>query len=903
MKRILLTLLVLLCASTALAQNASAVDSLFARFKKSARFDYNFPREKVYVHFDNSAYLMGDTIWYKAYVTRASTFRPTTLSRVLYVELLNAEGQQMEKQTLLLDSLGTASSAFFLKEYVHAGYYEVRAFTREMVNWGGDACFSRVLPVFGNANLRKEVDRASASDITALAIPRPEDREGGNTLGSPRPYEMTKSKDRLLTFYPEGGGRVSGAAQRIAYKLTDGLGYPLDETVEVYDSLGKLCATSSPDFDGMGDFTLPADFIGGKARVKSADNYYKTDFPLPAPDAPYALTANMDQDGLDVLIAPGSAAAQGERVLALAVFNRENACYFDTVTVGGEPVDLLIPRKALRGGVNRLELFGASGEGLATRLLWSPLTAEDSLRHIVVDVKQNEQAYEPFAPAVVKVALHDKAGRPVRQASVSVAVRDESGNILSNRDGGMGADMLLASEIRGYIHRPDLYFERDDAAHRRMLDLLMRVQGWTANRFGVMSGAEPFDLRQPIEDKLIVRGTVYKDNKRNEPAAGIRLTLRGYRYENDSLKAGNISGDAVTDENGNFAFLSNCNFEGEYLTQFSMRKPGSDKRFWSRLMLDRWFEPRLRPLCSPELELSLYNGHDSAADMQPVQTFEWTDTLSRAITTISHAAEVVARKKYKGFTGNRYTWGGGEKIGQKYTTKYFNIQKEWEHYKDLGGGLIDLFSMLAFLDNHIEYDRYGVMDDTRLVDKVNGENGEGLEGLYKSETATTNTGDAFASTTPNISYRGHTLELIANNREGGNGIAELTIDEIKSLAIVEDNHQVDNITNEEVRTVGQKYKMYIYEVKDKYRTKNRKGVEYRHIDGFTPQRNFYSPNYRMFDLPTDHDIRRTLLWAPNVIVDEHGQANLIFFNNSHDGVTLDITVRGITPLGQFVDWQ
>ncbi len=903
MKRFLLSLLLIICASSAVAQNASAVDSLFAWFKKSARFDYNFPREKVYVHFDNSAYLMGDTIWYKAYVTRTSTFRPTTLSRVLYVELLNAEGQQVEKQTLLLDSLGTASSAFYLKEYVHAGYYEVRAFTREMVNWGGDACFSRVLPVFGNANLSKEVDRTDASDITALALPRPEDRKDANTLGAPRPYEMKGSKDRLLTFYPEGGGRVLGAAQRIAYKLTDGQGFPLDETVEVYDDKGNLCATSQPDYDGMGDFTLPADFIGGKARVKQTDKYYGTDFPLPEPSAAYSLTANLEDDGLDVLIAPGSLAAQDERVLALAMFNRENACYFDTVTVGSEPVDLLIPSKAMRGGVNRLELFDASGEGLATRLLWAPLTAEDSLRRIVVDVKQNEEAYEPFAPAVVKVSLRDKAGRPVSKASVSVAVRDESGNILSNRDGGMGADMLLASEVRGYIHRPDLYFERDDAAHRRMLDLLMRVQGWTANCFSVMSGAEPFDLRQPIEDKLIVRGTVYKDNNRNEPAAGIRLTLRGYRYENDTLKAGNISGDAVTDENGNFAFTSNCNFEGEYVTQFSMRKPGSDKRFWSRLLLDRWFEPRLRPLFSPELELSLYDGNTSAAETLPVKTFEWTDTLGRAIVNISHAAEVVARKKYKGFTGNRYTWGGGERIGQKYATKYFNIQKEWEHYKDLGGGVIDLFTMLSFLDNRIEYDRYGVMDDTRLVDKVNGENGEGLEGIYKSETATTNTGDSFSSTTPNITYRGHTLEIIANTGDQGNGINGLTIDEIKAIAIAQDNKQVDNITNEEVRSGTKKDIMYVYEVKDKYRTKNRKGVEYRHIDGFTPQRNFYSPDYRRFDLPTDHDVRRTLLWVPNVSVDEHGQANLLFFNNSRDGVTLDITVRGITPLGQFADWQ
>ena len=39
---------------------------------------------------DNASYLEGDTLWYKAYVVRASSLLPTELSKVLYVELLNA---------------------------------------------------------------------------------------------------------------------------------------------------------------------------------------------------------------------------------------------------------------------------------------------------------------------------------------------------------------------------------------------------------------------------------------------------------------------------------------------------------------------------------------------------------------------------------------------------------------------------------------------------------------------------------------------------------------------------------------------------------------------------------------------------------------------------------------------
>ena len=91
-----------------------------------------------------------------------------------------------------------------------------------------------------------------------------------------------------------------------------------------------------------------------------------------------------------------------------------------------------------------------------------------------------------------------------------MAVRDEASNIITTTDGGIEASMLLASELRGYIHRPDRYFERNDAAHRFMLDLLMLVQGWQANSFDVMCQRESFALRQPIEDSLLIKGTSTK---------------------------------------------------------------------------------------------------------------------------------------------------------------------------------------------------------------------------------------------------------------------------------------------------------------------------------------------------------------------------------------------------------
>lgn len=538
--RTLLTVLFLLCFLPLCAQTGggavSPAERLFAFFKKASRFDYDFPREKVYLHFDNSAYIEGDTIWYQAYVVRASTLRPAALSRVLYVELLNADGQLMEKQTLPVDSTGRADGSLCLNLPVRAGYYEVRAYTRAMTNWGVSACFSRVFPVFTAENPQSDVDRRTDMTLARLSVPEPEAQKRA-TIGAPRPYLMQKTDCRQLDFYPEGGHRARGVDQQIAFKLTDGRGNPVADTLLVFDAGGRLCAEAVPEHEGMGSFMLSAAFADGYATLKGAlKDATPGRYSLPAAVGAYALHARITDEGLWVNVAANDSAVQAGGLLGLAVFSRENACFFDTLTAQPDPVEILIPRRALREGVNRVELFGCDGRSLASRMVWCG--ADDVLhrRRVRVEVEQNEKEYAPFVPAVVQMRLTDADERPV-QATVSVAVRDEAGNIVANPAGGMAVEMLLASELRGYVHRPDLYFTENDARHRRMLDLLLMVQGWTASSFDTMCGADTFRSAQPIEDKLIVRGTLYKENDKREPQPGMNLSFRAYSLDGHRIGA------------------------------------------------------------------------------------------------------------------------------------------------------------------------------------------------------------------------------------------------------------------------------------------------------------------------------------------------------------------------------
>ncbi len=954
--RILLFLLCTLLNTSTHAQSLhEQTEQLFEKFKTAARFDYKYPREKVYVHFDNTAYLTGDTIWYKAYVVRASSLKPTTLSKVLYVELLNADGQNVVNQVLRIDSMGTAQGAIPLGDAVYPGYYEVRAYTREMVNWGKYACFSRVLPVFTDENPQHKKQHGLDLDLSQLSIPLPEPRKTV-TIGQPRPYGMTTNKKRMLDFYPEGGERVKGVDQLIAFKLTDGTGLPVEDTLSIFYADGRLCTTTQPLHDGMGTFLLPADFDKGYAHINGIK---KSQIELPLCTADYYLgVTEHSSEGITIKVTAADSICELHKLLAIALFNRENACFFDTLTVNPQTgTELFIPNKALRAGVSRFELFNIEGQGLATRLVWNPLNQREAAHKVSLQVKQNQRAYDPFSPVALVLKATRGDGSIVKNANLSVAVRDEANNIITTTDGGIEASMLLASELRGYIHRPDRYFERNDAAHRFMLDLLMLVQGWQANSFDVMCQRDSFALRQPIEDSLLIKGTLYKYNNKKEPYPNIYINLMGYAYNDGKVGSTGIEAQTKTDNKGRFAFEAKTELKGDFLVTFKLRDE-KNKRKWSKLSLDRWFAPPLCPIRGPQLSLQPYeyatnnpNYTNTAADTKEADLFEWKDTIKTFRLSTLKPAEVVAHvKKYKGLQGGRSTWGGGERNGIKHCVTYYNVQRECERLRDFGINDLDIFQFFDIMNWKLSYngsdytmdssqitsnmatyaEEYYTLTNSKVENAINSHshnNSTNSQSLSHNEVTQNNNEDINNNDNPSenedisnndnpsenenntllfFTIKGHNYTVYVNNlppsvffRDEDDKLCS----NFKSASIVKSNLRIDGVSGEEKRFSNEKDKIYLFLSSDEYRRRTGRGKESRQIQGFTPAIKYYSPNYRKFDLPSKNDTRRTLLWSPQIKTNDKGEATIILFTNARENETLDISVRGITEEGELINWN
>ena len=123
--------------------------------------DFLQPKEYVYMHLDNDDYLIGEDIFFKAYIINSSA----TKSGVLYTELLSSNGDIIEKKKHKIEN-GCSEGYFALKKEYRAGDYEVRAYTRYMLNWGENMIFSKKIHVCESLSSVRTSMYQSANDTS-----------------------------------------------------------------------------------------------------------------------------------------------------------------------------------------------------------------------------------------------------------------------------------------------------------------------------------------------------------------------------------------------------------------------------------------------------------------------------------------------------------------------------------------------------------------------------------------------------------------------------------------------------------------------------------------------------------------------------------------------------------------
>ena len=497
MKKQFYTLLFLLLVTFAALRAQSPLDTLAMR---AIMVNQLFPQERVYLHFDNTAYYLGETMWFKGYVTSGLADEEKPQSRVLYVELCAPEGYVVETKKYKLDENGRCNGEFELKPSLLSGYYEVRAYTRYMLNWGDEAVFSRVFPVYDKVN-GDNYEFKNMLDRKRSFMYRGE-------------WKTNELPEADLKFYPEGGHIVEGIETTVAYELFDDEGKSGTDSIFIFADK-ELLLKSVPTHAGVGTFRFtPKSEVKYRAEVRKGKKKHKFDLPKVEPRG-VVINLTQSADSINVTVKNN---IDFSTPLGFAVLNRGFLIDYQTFDSDDKEKQITLTADSLPEGVNRVVIFANSNIPLAERQFF--------VRHkkILPGDRQTVKLtakVNGLAPSDIILQPHEKItltveredGKPIAEdAEFSVSVSDAATRQTMSHTHNMYTHMLLGSELKGYIPDAAQYFTDNTENTRNNLDLLMLTRGWTSYDWSKLT-TKHVSLAHQKETGIGIQGKFYKQTK------------------------------------------------------------------------------------------------------------------------------------------------------------------------------------------------------------------------------------------------------------------------------------------------------------------------------------------------------------------------------------------------------
>lgn len=861
------TALVLLCtllrplpASAELSMD-DAYRSITRLALGTARFGQLCPQEKVYLHFDNTAYYQGDIVWFSASVVDAATGAPSA-SRVLYVELLSPSGTLLRQLKLkvtdgrvhgslpLVDNPTEEARALRGVLSYPSGFYEVRAYTRAMLNFDHSAVFSRVFPVYQQPAVSGDYSQPVLG--TSMASWQQQDRP-----------KTDSHRDLSVTFYPEGGTLVRGVPCRVAFKAigADGEGVDIVGTIKDEEGGGETQALLATLHDGMGAFT----FVPTRKRHTAVVTYDGRDYRFSLPDsddegAALQVDAVNGESIVGQLSLPqATQRALGTPCLGITLHSCGKLCAVDTLHIapgdgiaadGWVRYPFALSRAALPTGVHQLTVFTPSGNVLAQRLLF----VDNGVSAVHLTATPDKRAYAPYEKVSVQFQATAADGTPVA-APFSLSVRDNHDQGTAYSDDVL-TYMLLSSELKGYVSHPDWYFQSADRLHRQALDLLMLTQGWTRCGWRQMAGVEPFAIRHYTEDGLVLDGQLLSRMK-DKPIAGATITMRITSPDRQQKQTSSV----VTDGNGCFGFSVE-----EFDDTWDMVLNAADadgKPLDARIRLDRASRPELR--CYDAAELVLPQ-HPAVDDEEPLPTFapQWMQLNPDSVYHLD-VVEIEGRRKYIDYL----------------TFKAYNVEEDAEYMLDQGRFTYKVSDYLREKGYDIDCSNYiGVVpDDIRERDDFI--RWSLSQCLLNNHRVLWYLHDEHR----NLATSGFTPGFDVDMEDVRSIIVYDRCTEYESMPIVR-----QTLTHETIESLHNSADggiippgLYVIDVAmypAGLRRSKVKGQRQTTFRGYTPTAGYYSPEYPDGPIAGDEDYRRTLYWNPDVRTDGDGRAEVTFYNNS-----------------------
>ena len=548
--------------------------------------------ELVFLHIDREIYYPGDTLWFKAYVRNQASLQKSSLSRDLFVYLVDEKGDVIQDAKFLIKNSGVKGHLALDRDLQKGNYYVV-AYSSWMQNFEIEKVFKKrihikylnkesyeLIPSYDKKayfpgdtvymqikcydQLRREEknvgfaykvstgdSKIARGNVNALngydnsiRFTVPDTIQGPCMLELwgdhklvelDRTYKLPVHFTVSMDFFPEGGQALNGIMNRIAFKATYPNGMPAKIEGEIIGGKGKVMKTVASRHNGMGSFPLIPK--KGKAYYLKITKPSGTDqqFQLPrGKDRGWHLSARNNQNQVYVQIQKRNLPTD---TCLITLMIREQMIYSKVMGVE-KTKTLTIPTDTLPSGIGVITLFDKNLLPRAERLVFV-----NYHRRQQVTMTTNKERYEPREKVILNIKVTGPANKPI-EGEYSLAVVDQklglSGKI---KNTSVFSASWFSPEIKGRVINPGYYFNTGSRQERYHLDLLLMTQGWRNYKY-LEKVKDMESLPEPVNQDVI-SGQILKKRSIFDP----RPTQGKV-----NVYFGGVSKTVHTDNQGRFSF-------------------------------------------------------------------------------------------------------------------------------------------------------------------------------------------------------------------------------------------------------------------------------------------------------------------------------------------------------------
>ena len=413
-------------------ENAFSQNIIPAIQQQIVTYNNNNYQEKIFLHTDKTVYATGELLWFKAYVTDAATNQFSLLSKIAYVEIINAANKPLMQAKVDIDS-GRGSGSIVIPSSIRTGNYVIRAYTNWMKNFDPNFYF-----------------QASITIINPVKKPLEE-----------KPDTATLFH---IQFFPEGGNLVYGFNNTVAFKITDAYGKGLPGKGLIVDNKNDTSATFETERFGMGTFSFhPLEGNTYHAIIKINDGTISKTLPeIYEKGWVMHLTQQGDNLSIDV-----GCNVSNEKEIFLFAQSKNTIKFARMQALINGNTTFTFNQSELGEGISQLTIFNKDKQPVCERLFFKK---PGHLLPIKLENIQSEYAERSKVDIHINVSDSSK-----NNLSLSVYLADSLQPLQNNN---LVNYLWLSSDLKGPIESPEFYFENPDSVVEKAADNLMLTQGW-----------------------------------------------------------------------------------------------------------------------------------------------------------------------------------------------------------------------------------------------------------------------------------------------------------------------------------------------------------------------------------------------------------------------------------------